>query len=100
MGQKWPKQTSIWPISRLVDSWPAIHHILCRDRTHDRIPMHQHAHARYSQADVPPHVVRQVLQLLASRGHEPEALCRGLGFDLAKLRDAQFRVSYRQTSLL
>lgn len=62
--------------------------------------MQQHANTRQSQADVPPHVIRQVLNLAASRGHSPERLCRSLGFVLDNLRDPSFLVSYRQTSLL
>jgi AraC-like DNA-binding protein len=62
--------------------------------------MQNSVNARSSQADVPPHVIRQVLQLAASRGHSLERLCRGLGFAPDNLRDADFRVSYRQTSLL
>nr|WP_229219420.1 AraC family transcriptional regulator [Duganella sp. BJB1802] len=58
------------------------------------------SHHPDSDADVPPHVIRQVLQLLASRGHSPERLCKGLGFTPENLCDASFRVSYRQTSLL
>ena len=55
---------------------------------------------RLTQADFPPHVIRQVLNLMSSRGHSPEHLCRGLGFTLENLRDSNFSVSYRQTSLL
>ncbi|KQQ39973.1 hypothetical protein ASF61_03945 [Duganella sp. Leaf126] len=51
-------------------------------------------------ADVPPHVIRQVLQLVAASGHSPERLCKGLGFTPDNLCDASFRVSYRQTSAL
>ncbi|USX28821.1 AraC family transcriptional regulator [Oxalobacteraceae bacterium OTU3CINTB1] len=57
-------------------------------------------HLPDAEADVPPHVIRQVLQLLASRGHSVERLCKGLGFTPENLRDAGFRVSYRQTSML
>ena len=57
-------------------------------------------HLPDSEADVPPHVIRQVLQLVASRGHSAERLCKGLGFTPENLCDASFRVSYRQTSLL
>ena len=53
-----------------------------------------------TEADVPPHVIRQVMQLVASRGHSPERLCKGLGFTPENLCDSNFRVSYRQTSLL
>ena len=62
--------------------------------------MQHNSNGRSSQADVPPHVIRQVLQLAGSRGHSPERLCRSLGFVLENLRDSDFRVSYRQTSLL
>jgi AraC-like DNA-binding protein len=58
------------------------------------------SHHPDSEADVPPHVIRQVLQLVASRGHSAERLCKGLGFTPEHLCDAGFRVSYRQTSLL
>jgi AraC-like DNA-binding protein len=53
-----------------------------------------------SNADVPPHVIRQVLQLVDGRGHSTERLCKGLGFTPDNLCDAAFRVSYRQTSQL
>jgi len=53
-----------------------------------------------SEANVPPHVIRQVLQLVASRGHSASRLCKGLGFTPENLCDASFRISYRQTSQL
>jgi hypothetical protein len=33
------------------------------------------SHLPDAEANVPPHVIRQVLQLMASRGHSPERLC-------------------------
>lgn len=62
--------------------------------------MQRNLNPRFTQADLPPHVIRQVLHLVSSRGHSAERLCRGLGFTLDNLKDSSFRVSYRQTSLL
>lgn len=64
------------------------------------MPVKPHHPDAEAAADVPPHVIRQVLQLVASRGHSAERLCKGLGFTPENLCDANFRVSYRQTSLL
>jgi AraC-like DNA-binding protein len=55
---------------------------------------------RYTNADVPPAVIRAALHLVRQRGHAPERFCRGLGFSIDDLQNADMRVSYRQTSLL
>ncbi len=55
---------------------------------------------RYTKADVPPAVIRAALHLARLRGHSPDRFCRGLGFSLDDLQNADMRVSYRQTSLL
>jgi len=61
--------------------------------------MQANSDPQHVQADVPPHVIRQVLHLLRDRGHDPQRLCKGLGFTLENLRESDFRVSYRQTNL-
>lgn len=55
---------------------------------------------RYAEVDVPPTAIRSVLNLVLKRGHSPERLCRGLGFDPSDLQAPEIRVSYRQTSEL
>jgi len=55
---------------------------------------------RYSKADVPPALIRSTLQIARLRGHSVERLCRGLGFSVEELSNADMRVSYRQTSQL
>jgi AraC-like DNA-binding protein len=58
------------------------------------------ADPRYSEADVPPGVIRATLEVVKLRGYSAERLCRGLGFSPHDLQNADMRVSYRQTSLL
>jgi AraC-like DNA-binding protein len=49
-------------------------------------------------ADVPANVIRSVVHLLISRGHEPQRVCAGMGFSVDDLKSTDVRVSYRQTS--
>jgi hypothetical protein len=58
------------------------------------------ADPRFTKADMPPAVIRAALHLAGLRGYSPERFCRGLGFSLDDLQNANMRVSYRQTSLL
>lgn len=53
-----------------------------------------------TSADVPPHIIRQVVRLVRDRGHAPGRLCKGLGFTLDDLQNIDFRVSYRQISTI
>lgn len=55
---------------------------------------------RYSNADVPPALIRSTLQIARLRGHSVERLCRGLGFSVEDLSSVDMRVSYRQTRQL
>ncbi|WP_166618386.1 AraC family transcriptional regulator ligand-binding domain-containing protein [Paraburkholderia madseniana] len=62
--------------------------------------MHAISDTRITSADVPPHIIRQVMHLIRDRGYTPERLCKGLGFTLDDLQNKDFRVSYRQTSTI
>jgi AraC-like DNA-binding protein len=53
--------------------------------------------AQQNRADIPPHVIRQLLHVVQERGRSPARLCNGLGFTLRDLKETDFRVSYRQT---
>ncbi|HEY0913508.1 MAG TPA: AraC family transcriptional regulator [Solimonas sp.] len=55
---------------------------------------------RYEAAVFPVFLLQTLAQVAASRGVEPQALCRGLGFGPDDLDDPTFRVSYRQASLM
>ncbi|AXQ27454.1 AraC family transcriptional regulator [Solimonas sp. K1W22B-7] len=55
---------------------------------------------RYEAAIFPVFLLQTLAQVAASRGIEPQTLCRGLGFHAEDLDDPAFRVSYRQASLM
>ena len=55
---------------------------------------------RYSQASAPPQISRFLLQHAQACGHDPAALCRGLGFAPQDLQRPDYRLSIRQSDQL
>ncbi len=52
---------------------------------------------RYSEASAPPLISRFLLQHAVACGHDPELLCRGLGFAPEDLKRPDYRLSFRQS---
>jgi AraC-like DNA-binding protein len=55
---------------------------------------------RFTVASIDPLTLRYLVRLMKDRGADPHGLCRGLGFAIADLDDPDFKISYRQASLM
>lgn len=55
---------------------------------------------RFTTASIDPLTLRYLARLMKERGFDPQGLCRGLGFSMADLDDPEFKISYRQASLM
>lgn len=52
---------------------------------------------RYSEASAPPQISRFLLQYAVACGHDPDLLCRGLGFSADDLKRPDYCLSFRQS---
>lgn len=65
----------------------------------DHIPPLQASHP-HSVARIVPNIARSLLGLVEERGHSPERLCRGLGFDYQDLLRSELLLSHQQVRQL
>jgi AraC-like DNA-binding protein len=54
----------------------------------------------FVEACASPQISRVLLQYAAERGHDPQQLCRGLGFEPDDLKSPAYRLSHRQSYML
>jgi AraC-like DNA-binding protein len=55
---------------------------------------------RYTTASIDPLTLRYLALVISERGYDARSLCRGLGFDVSDLSEPNFKISYRQASLM
>ena len=55
---------------------------------------------RFTAASIDPLTLRYTAGLMKERGFDPQGMCRGLGFAIADLDNPDFKISYRQASLM
>ena len=55
---------------------------------------------RYTTASIDPLTLRYLAMVVGERGADPASLCYGLGFTVDDLQQPDFRISYRQGSLM
>ena len=55
---------------------------------------------RYTTASINPLTLRYLVAVVTERGAHVPALCRGLGFEAGDLDDPDFKISYRQASMM